>query len=249
MAAACCLGLFAPLARGAPDEIQVYTDEISKPGERGLEFHVNHVPSGRSSPTYQGEQASAKRLQLTPEFTWGLSRSLELGLYLPVARDGGGQWVGNGLRGRIKYLVPRAEDQSFFWGLNGEYGWSSRRVSESATSLEVRPIVGWRNDRWLLVTNPIVHFDLGTRPAQKPTFEPAVKIGAQLGPSNLVGLESYFDLGAVGSTTPPKGRPSTQYVSWDTSFGGVDMNLGVGRGNRSAEDRWVLKAIFGFEFR
>lgn len=39
---ALCLGsVFCPPAFGAPDEIQVYLDDIREPGEAGLELHLN----------------------------------------------------------------------------------------------------------------------------------------------------------------------------------------------------------------
>ena len=45
------LAAAAPQLHAAlPDEIQVYTDDLEKPGERGIELHVNTTPSGRSTP-------------------------------------------------------------------------------------------------------------------------------------------------------------------------------------------------------
>ena len=76
------LGWMSPGALAAPDEIQVYTEEMDEPGTFGLELHVNYVPDGRTQPTYEGEMKSNHRLQLTPEFSYGLSRTLEAGLYL-----------------------------------------------------------------------------------------------------------------------------------------------------------------------
>src|SRR5438270_128007 len=67
-----------------PDEIQVYTSDINKKGEFGLELHVNTTPSGRSTPDFPGEIAPAHGWRLTPEFSYGITPALEGGLYLPL---------------------------------------------------------------------------------------------------------------------------------------------------------------------
>src|ERR1019366_4636367 len=72
------------------DEIQVYTDDINKPGEFGLELHVNTTPKGRSTPDFPGEITPWHSLRVTPEFSYGLTKHLEAGLYLPYARDAEG---------------------------------------------------------------------------------------------------------------------------------------------------------------
>src|SRR5512142_607153 len=94
--ACAALGWMSPGALAAPDEIQVYTEEMDEPGTFGLELHVNYVPDGRTQPTYEGEMKSNHRLQLTPEFSYGLSRTLEAGLYLPLAMSADGQLYENG---------------------------------------------------------------------------------------------------------------------------------------------------------
>src|SRR5512143_4145445 len=82
----------------APDEIQVYTEEMDETGELGLELHVNYVIDGAKMPSYEGESPSYHMLQTTPEFSYGISPSWEAGMYLPVAREADGSWYGNGLR-------------------------------------------------------------------------------------------------------------------------------------------------------
>jgi hypothetical protein len=51
--AALVAGLIPLDARAAQqDEIQVYADDINKPGQFGLELHPNTTPSGRTVPDY-----------------------------------------------------------------------------------------------------------------------------------------------------------------------------------------------------
>ena len=77
-----CLLLLRVDCDAAPEEIQVYLDDLRAPGQLGVDVHNNFVVSGRSTPDYPGEQAPAKVYRLTPEFAYGLSKTTELGLYL-----------------------------------------------------------------------------------------------------------------------------------------------------------------------
>ena len=63
----------APIgARAAQqDEIQVYTLDINKPREFGLELHLNATPSGRTTPDYPGEITNDHGFRFTPQVTDG----------------------------------------------------------------------------------------------------------------------------------------------------------------------------------
>src|SRR5438309_8658327 len=84
-----CGLILIPSIAGAElsDEIQVYTDDINAPGEFGLELHVNTTPKGRSTPDYPGEVTPQHGWRFTPEFSYGIAKDWEAGLYLPVSRD------------------------------------------------------------------------------------------------------------------------------------------------------------------
>lgn len=236
-------------AHAAPDEIQVYTDEIDAPGESGVEMHINWVPSGRRLASYPGEMPSARRLQVTPEFSYGLTKSLEAGLYLPFSNDPQhGGTLSNGVRVRLKYIHPREDGDRFFWGLNGELGWYANRTNESRMAMELRPIMGWRDGAWLFVLNPIVDVDLSGNVSNRPSFDPAVKVGRHVSDSTMIGLESYRSYGPFGAFNGAGDRPTYVYATLDTELGKMGVNVGVGRGFQGAEDRWVVKAIVALPF-
>jgi hypothetical protein len=248
-AAAVALGAAAAAAHAAPDEIQVYTEELDEPGESGVEMHVNFVPSGRRDPAYPGQMRSDHRLQITPELSYGLTKTLEAGLYLPVATSPDDGLPTNGIRFRLKYIAPREDGQHFFWGLNGELGFFAHRVSESRTALEFRPIIGWRDDDWLLSFNPILDADLSGAGSHKPSFETAFKIARAIRGNTMLGIEYYGEYGPLGNFAPAGERPTYLYATLDADLGGIDVNFGVGRGVRGAEDRWVVKAIVALPFK
>ena len=70
----------------APEEIQVYLDDLRPPNQLGVDVHTNFVSSGRSTSDYVGEVPPAKLYRVTPEFAFGLSPTTELGLYFLSTR-------------------------------------------------------------------------------------------------------------------------------------------------------------------
>ena len=62
---ALALALSATSAHAITDEIQVYTDDINKPGDFGLELHVNTTPKGRKTPDYAGDSPPNHGLRLS----------------------------------------------------------------------------------------------------------------------------------------------------------------------------------------
>lgn len=230
-------------AASAPDEIQVYTEEIDAPGELGVEIHMNQVPRGERTPAWPGATPSNRVLQVTPEFSYGLTRTLEAGLYLPVALAPGGHLNGNGARLRLKYIAPREDGARFFWGLNGEAGYYARRVSESRTAMEFRPIIGWRGGDWLFAFNPILDIDLSANASREPKFDPAVKVSRQVGEGLRAGFEYYGEWGPIFHRIAASDRAHFVYGVLDLDLRGLDLNVGLGRGYGNTGDTWVIKAI------
>ncbi|MFZ2269444.1 MAG: hypothetical protein WAV95_17865 [Azonexus sp.] len=232
----------------APDEIQVYTEELDDPGQLGMELHLNYVPKGRQAPGYPGEMASQHRLQVTPEFSYGLTRTLEAGLYLPLALGADGRLYGNGARLRLKFVAPREAGARFFWGVNGEYGYSERRISQSSMGLEIRPMIGYRDEQWLLSFNPILNTDLSGPGDKKVQFEPALKVTHRVTGGTHAGFEYYGEYGPIERLLPESQRTHYLYGVIDAEIKGIDLNFGIGRGLKNAEDQWIVKAILAIPF-
>lgn len=232
----------------APDEIEVYTDEMSKPGQYGMELHLNRSIKGVQTPGYPGQMPPHHVTQVTPEFFYGISNELEAGLYLPVAFGPGGNAYLNGLRLRLKYLAPRQEGDAFFWGVNGEIGHASIRTSESAAVVELRPVVGYRGKEWLVSFNPILNMGLSANVSRQPRFEPALKVTHNVAEGIDAGVEYYGEYGPLRRFVPANERSHALYAVVDVEHKDCDINFGVGRGFVNAGDRWVMKAIVSKPF-
>ena len=83
--------LLSPLAHSElAYEIAVFTDDLVAPGELGTQLHLNTTPQGLSVPSYSGEVMNVHGQRLTPDFSYGLSRTVEAGLMLPMTRTNRG---------------------------------------------------------------------------------------------------------------------------------------------------------------
>ena len=234
-----------PLQASLLDEIQVYTDDLNAPGEFGAEIHINTTPKGLTAPSYPGEAVNHRGIRVTPELSWGLTPSFEAGLYLPVTRTGDGVLYGAGLKLRAKWLPLKAgPDGGWFAGINTELGQLKQPFSESARALEVRTILGWKNNDWLLATNPIFGWDVSPGHMHRtPDFTLAVKAARRVSASSSLGLEYYSGMGRLNQRLPPGQQDNTLYIAWDYEGAPFSFNLGLGRGLTGASDAWTLKSI------
>jgi len=236
----------APARAALPDEIQVYVDDLNDPGQPGLQLHINTTPSGVSEPEYDGETVANHGVRVTPEFAYGLTPDLEAGAYLPVVYDAGGNLRVAGVKLRLKWvpLRPAADGPGFFAGLNGELSQVAQRFDNTRRGFELRPILGWRDERWLLATNPVLEFALeGPERHQAPGFAPSFKVARTVAPGIAAGLEYYTDLGPVSGFEQYQEQSRTLYVALDIDRKPWNVNLGIGRGMTPATDAWTVKVI------
>jgi hypothetical protein len=236
---------FASAVRAAlPDEIQVYTDDLEAAGERGVELHVNTTPKGRTTPDYPGEVVPHHGLRVTPEISWGLARNWDAGLYLPFVRSGDGAYFFAGPRFRLKWLPLRPAEggTGAFAGINGEVSFVQERFEQSGRTAELRPILGWRGERWLFSFNPILTADLAGEEKGVLHFEPALKLARTIAHDTAVGIEYYAELGRLSHFAARSDQSHVLYAVIDTAR----VNFGIGYGLTEASDRWTVKAIFSF---
>jgi len=229
------------------DEIQVYTDDLRDPGEFGLELHLNTTPSGRSVPDYPGEITPQHGVRLTPEFSYGVAPSVELGFYLPTDRNPGAGPYLAGVKPRVKWLPlhPAHNEAGWFAGANLELSAVAQRFEQGRYALELRPIIGWRSHGWLLAGNPVLGKELGgPRGAEAPDFAPSMKIGRTVMSGVQLGLEYYADLGPVSGILPAPQQSHALFLALDFDREPWAFNFGVGHGLNDATDAWTVKFIF-----
>lgn len=243
--AAALAGLACAAAHAVlPDEIQVYSDDLEKRGERGVEIHVNTTPSGRSTSAYPGEVTPYHGLRITPEISWGLGHGMDWGLYLPFSRTADGTVYFAGPKFRLKWmpLLPAEGGTGAFAGVNGEIAFVDERFEEPRRVGEIRPIAGYRGSGWLFALNPILELDFAGEQKGKPVFAPAAKVSREVSRRLSLGAEYYATLGRLSHFAPRAEQEHVLFLVLDTEW----LNFGIGRGFSGAADRWTVKAIFAF---
>ena len=235
-------------AHAAGDEIQVYLDDLTKPGRFGADLHNNFVVRGNRTPEYPGALPAHHTYRFTPEFYYGLTPTMELGLYLltTAAPGEGAHYEGEKLR--FKYIAPHDETVGSFWGVNLEIGNTRRRVSEVPWNAQLKGIYGFRSGPWTVGFNANFDWSLRGSPNSPVGLEADTKIAYQVREGLDVGLESYNELGPVRHLGRLNTLGQTLYAVVDTQIRKVDLNAGIGRGLTPGSDRWLLKFIVGLQY-
>jgi hypothetical protein len=236
-----------PRAAYAADEIQVYTGEINEVGQFSVQQHLNYTIKGLTQPDYPGALISNHALNGTPEFAYGVTPWLELGLYIPFAVNEQGQFLSNNFKLRALFATPDAAKKDFFYALNFEFDFPSWPFVPAHYAMEVRPIIGWRNAQWEFIVNPIIDFAWGGQ-LGGVEFAPAARFMRNLGEDRFIGLEYYSALGNPGNWQSFQQQAHELFAVTDFKVGEVDVDFGVGYGLTSGSDRWIVKTILSYAF-
>jgi hypothetical protein len=244
-------GLWPSQAFAAPEEIVVFTDEFERPGEIGYELHVNFSAKARRTPDYPGEQPPDRVLRFMPEMVWGLSEKWNLGLHLPMSRNGyTGITTVDGFKARLQNLNAQQTDAgSVFYGVNYELSYFNRRLAESRLVAEVRGIAGWRRGDWLLAVNPILNYPLDKAPGTGASFDLFGKAMKTVAHHTAVGFEHYSEFGALRNPSFGSASGQTTYAVLEVATkSGFEIHAGVGHGWTHPVDKRVYKLLVGFPF-
>jgi hypothetical protein len=223
------------------DEIQVYNAEIAAPGVLNLTLHNNYTPDGLKQPAFPGDVISNHSLNGVPEFAYGVTDWFEAGLYFPlysVRGNGGVQF--DGFKLRALFVDPHAADKTFFYGVNFEFSFNSKRWDLHTYTSEIRPIVGWRLGKVDVIFNPIL--DNSYLGLSRLDFAPETRVAYNVTKTWAVAAEEYDDFGPLRSFY---GHQQTHQLFGVVDFSGKPINVefGVGFGLNAATDRLTLKLI------
>jgi hypothetical protein len=231
------------------DEIQVYDGEINEPGEFGLELHINTTLRGNTTPEFEGQRTSQSGTRLTPEFTYGLSKTVELGFYLPTIYTPDYGYELAGYKPRLKWLPIQADENSpWSLGVNFEYSDLKWGMELPRKGFESRFIIGWENSQWSLAFNPILSVALSDGQDRTPNFYYGARSIYKLeGALSGVGLEYYQGVGPINSFPANNSQAKQVFAIFETKaergfMNNFDLHFGAGFGWDSA-DTFTLKLI------
>jgi hypothetical protein len=240
--AAAPLLLWCAAAAAQTDEIQVYDASIVEPGSFNLTLHNNYTARGSTEPSFPGGLAPNRRLSGVAEWAYGVTEWFEAGLYLPLysAASGGAEF--DGFKIRTLFVVPHADDRTFFYGVNLEFSYNGKHWDERRSTSEIRPIFGWHLGAVDLVFNPIL--DNSYQGFSALDFAPSTRIAYNISPKWAVAVEEYDDFGPVEDFYPADERSHQLFGVFDYSGDEISLEGGIGSGFTPASDDLSVKFIF-----
>lgn len=239
--------LAATAAYAQTDEIQVYTGDINAPGEFSVTLHNNYTPIGRKEPAFPGAIVPNHALNGVPEYAYGVSDWLELGMYLPLySVTGGGRFLIDGGKLRALFAVPHAGERSFFYAVNFELSYNARHWASERIDAEIRPIIGTRFGPVDLIFNPIV--DVPFTGIGGLDFAPAERLAYNFSKDWAVAIEHYADYGGFRHFEPADRQEQMLFAVADYNGQPVNVEFGIGHGFTAASDTLVLKLILTRSF-
>jgi len=233
--------------RAQTDEIQVYDATIEQPHQFSVEIHNNYTPIGRTQPEFPGGVVPNHALNGVPEWAYGATDWLELGLYLPLYTvTNTGHVELDGAKLRALFVSPQAREREIFYGVNFELSFNARHWEPTRRSGEIRPIIGTHLGRWDLIVNPII--DTGFNGVNRLDFAPAERIAYNFSELWDAAVEHYADYGHFSDLLPPKQQFQTVFAVIDYNGLPNSVEFGIGHGFTAASDALVLKLMITHNF-
>jgi hypothetical protein len=234
--------LLPPALSAQTDEIQVYNASLAPVGKFNLTWHQNYTPIGQKTPAFPGGLVPNHAYIGVPEWAYGTTRWLELGLYLPLYSVTTNQGATlNGFKLRTLFAVPKADERTFFYGANFEFSYNAKQWDQKRFTSEIRPIVGWHLNGTDIIFNPIM--DNSYIGLKNLDFAPASRLAHKFSQEWTFAIEAYGDFGAIHSLNSFRDQSHQFYFVTDHTVKGVDVEAGIGVGVTASSDRLTLKLI------
>jgi hypothetical protein len=233
------------------DEIQVYDANIAEKGKFNLMLHNNFTPDGQKTPAFPGGLVSNHAYVGVAEWAYGVTDWFEQGLYLPLYSDSRNQGLTyNGFKLRWLFVKPKADEHTFFYGVNFEFSVNQEQWDERHYTSEVRPIIGWhlkpadgsRLKPIDIIVNPIMDTSyLGG--IKSLDFAPAIRVAYNLSEKWAVAAEEYADYGPLRNFYSASEQSHQIWAVVDHPSKIVNIEAGVGFGLTSSSDKVTLKLM------
>jgi len=229
-------------------ELEVFRYESTPGGRYDVEFHTNAMSRGAITPA--SVAANHRPVHVSVEVTRGWTDRFETAIFLqtaPFGSNGSARFAGGHLR--TKYGFGEISRLPVGVAVSAEYTFNRSAFDRELQTLEVRPILDYRQGRLWLVANP--SFEMVTRGSDEglePTFDLSAGAGWRVAQRVAVTTD-YFSRSAITRHLTP------ELDAHHLVFGGVDvdlntrweLSLGLGHCFTSREP-WLMKSIIGYRF-
>ena len=230
-------------------EVQVYESETVPAGRTMVETHTNMALRGTTT-TIDGVLPTEHALHETIEITQGITPWFEVGFYTFISIQPGfdWEWVGNHIRPRVR--VPESWEWPVGLSLSLEFGYQQRSFSTDTWTLEIRPIIDKKIERWYLAFNPSLGLSFQGENANRGVdFNPSLKVSYDITPRIAGGFEYYASLGQLSGFDPYNQQQHMIFPVVDLDLAPEwEFNFGVGFGLTESTDHLIVKLILGRRF-
>jgi hypothetical protein len=230
-------------------EIQVYGSELVAKGRTMFELHSNYTANGFTT-VMDGQLPDNHEVHETIEITHGWTSWFETGFYFfnSIGSDGRTAYVGSHIRPR--FSAPESWNWPVGVSLSLEYGLQKQAFSANTNTLEIRPIIDKKINRWYISLNPTLDKSFaGPDENRGLIFSPNVKVSYDVSKVVALGPEYY-------GSTGPFFHYDAFHLQQHQIFAAIDLNTdpdwefngGVGYGLTPGTERLIFKIIIGRRF-
>ena len=229
-------------------ELEVFRYESAPAGGYDVEFHTNAMSRGAiPSPS---ATSNHRPVHVSLEITRGWTERFETALFIqsaPFGSTGSARFAGGHLR--AKYRIGEFRRLPIGVAVSGEYTFNRSAFDGELQTVEIRPILDYRQGRLWLVANPsfemVTH---GSDEGLEPTFDLSASAGWQLVPRIAVTADYFSSSATTRHLTPELDAHHLVFGGLDLDVGSSwELSLGLGHCFTSHEP-WLIKSIIGFRF-
>ena len=227
-------------------EIQVYGSDLVPVKSTMIELHSNYTAIGSTMIT-DGVRPTQGSEHETIEITHGFTPWFEVGFYYFSSFNPkyGYNWVGDHIRPR--FAVPESLNWPVGLSLSAEFGYQRPEYSNDEYTLELRPIIDNKINKWYFSLNPVLDDAFkGYNAGKGAEFSPDFKFSYDVTKEVALGLEYYGSLGPIIGFSPYQQQELQIFPAIDLNLSPEwELNFGVGKGFTKSTDGLIFKMILG----
>src|SRR5688572_11453448 len=198
-------------------ELEVFRYESAGAGEYEVEFHTNAMSRGTIAPA--SVAANHRPVHMSVEVTRGWTPRFETAIFIqtaPFGSTGSARFAGGHLR--TKYRIGETPRVPIGVAVSAEYTFNRSAFDGELQTLEIRPILDYRQGRLWLTANPSIEMvTRGSDEGLQPTFDLSTSAGWQLRPRVALTTDYYSSSATTRHLAP-------EVDAHHLIFGGVDLD-------------------------
>jgi hypothetical protein len=229
-------------------ELEVFEYESAPPGTYEVDFHTNGMTPGSLSAI--SPASNHRPLHLSVEVTRGWTERFETAVFIqtaPFGSTGSARFAGGHLRS--KYRLGITPVVPIRIGVSAEYTFNRLAFDQELQTLEIRPIIDYRQGRLWMVVNPSIEMvTRGPVDGVEPTFDLSAGARWQLMPPVAVTADYFSRSATTRHLAPEVDAHHLFFAGLKLDLGSKwDLSLGLGH-CVTANEPWLIKSVFGFRF-